>query len=378
MNRPVGRVLVIGGGIAGMSAAISLRSQGIEVDLLEIDAAWRPDGAGISINGAMFRALLTLGLYEDFLCEGNVGNGTVVHSADGHVLTTTSTPSAKGAGGIPGIGGITRSALTRIMAEKTKASGARVFLGQTYREIRESAEWVDVVMADGRTERYDLVVVSDGLYSKTRDVLFPYAPKPQYVGQAVWRAILPRPVGIDTTNIWLGVKGVKPGINPISKTEVYMFLSEEVSAKEFVDPKTFVARFQELLKPFACPIVRTLRGQLSGASQIVYRPMERLLMREPWFRGRVVMIGDTVHGTTPQLTAGAMMGIEDGIVLAEELERGGSVDTVLKRFFVRRFDRCRMVVENSARLGSLEISGGSEDEYAQIMRDSAAALAEPS
>ena len=84
-----------------------------------------------------------------------------------------------------------------------------------------------------------------------------------------------------------------------------------------------------------------------------------------------------MHATTPHLASGACIGIEDGIVLAEELAGGGGIEAALARFQARRWERCRMVVENSARLGVIERTGGDKAEHARIMRDSHQALAAP-
>jgi 2-polyprenyl-6-methoxyphenol hydroxylase-like FAD-dependent oxidoreductase len=85
-----------------------------------------------------------------------------------------------------------------------------------------------------------------------------------------------------------------------------------------------------------------------------------------------------VHSTTPHLASGACIGIEDGIVLAEEVGRNANdLPAALARFGERRWERCRMVVENSGQLGALEITGGDKEAHAQIMRESMAALAMP-
>jgi 2-polyprenyl-6-methoxyphenol hydroxylase-like FAD-dependent oxidoreductase len=131
-----------------------------------------------------------------------------------------------------------------------------------------------------------------------------------------------------------------------------------------------------LLDGFPDPVLQHVRSQLGPDSQIVFRPIDSLLMPQPWYRGRVVLIGDTVHATTPHLAAGAGIGIEDALVLAEELARASDVDTALAAFQDRRWGRCRMVVENSARLGEIEISGGDKDEHSRIIRDSLMALAQ--
>lgn len=102
-----------------------------------------------------------------------------------------------------------------------------------------------------------------------------------------------------------------------------------------------------------------------------------MLVKKPWYRGRTVLIGDAVHATTPHLASGACIGIEDAIVLAEELENASSVAAALEAFQARRWERCRMVVENSARLGEIEITGGDKAEHMRIMHGSFATLAEP-
>jgi 2-polyprenyl-6-methoxyphenol hydroxylase-like FAD-dependent oxidoreductase len=134
---------------------------------------------------------------------------------------------------------------------------------------------------------------------------------------------------------------------------------------------------RELLAAYSAPIVQSLRSQLGEHSSIVFRPLESLLVPKPWYRGRVVMIGDTVHATTPHLAAGACIGIEDALVLAEELGRAASVDGALAAFQARRWERCRMVVENSMRLGEIEIANGDKEEHSRIMRESFAALSLP-
>ena len=97
-----------------------------------------------------------------------------------------------------------------------------------------------------------------------------------------------------------------------------------------------------------------IRDGLNPQSRIVYRPFWAVLVPPAWHRGRVVMIGDAVHATTPHLASGAGIGIEDAIVLAQELERNDDVEQALTAFTARRYERCRTVVENSLRLGDME------------------------
>lgn len=375
MNRAASRILIIGGGFSGMAAAIQLRKQGAEVDLVEIDPGWRSYGAGISLGGATLRAFRTLGILDAFLEHGSAADGVHICLPHGPKVAELPTPRIAGPD-VPGGGAIMRPVLARILAEATRASGANVRLGCTFTAIEQDADGVDVSFTDGSRQRYDLVIGADGLYSKVRQAVFPLAPRPQYSGQAVWRAVLPRPADIETCVMWMGPR-IKPGVNPVSKTEMYLFVTEPRPTNAHVDPATFADHLRGLLADFPAPALQALRDQIGPDSQIVFRPLEGLLMPRPWFSGRVVLIGDTVHATTPHLASGACIGIEDALVLAEELARANTVDTALAAFEDRRWERCRMVVQNSARLGEIEVTGGDKEEHGRIMRDSLMALAQP-
>ena len=209
-----------------------------------------------------------------------------------------------------------------------------------------------------------------------RKTFFPDAPSPRYTGQCVWRAVLPRPPEVKTLQMSIGDK-VKVGVNPVSKDEMYMFVTEDRPTNAYVDPAQFAPSLKALLAQFSSPLIKAIRDSLNENSRIVYRPLEGLLMPQPWSTGRVVLIGDAVHATTPHLGAGACIGIEDAIVLAQELARQETLASALKSFESRRWERCRMVVENSLRLGEIEITNGDRSEHAEIMRNSAMALAEP-
>ena len=375
MTTTARHVLIIGGGLSGMATAIALRQRGIAVDLVEIDPQWRVYGAGLSLGGATLRAFQALGILDEFLRHGFAGRGTQLCTPAGELLATLPTPDLTETS-IPGNGAIMRPVLARIMERATRGiGGADVRLGCTFTAIEQDAEGVAVTFSDGQRRRYDLVVGADGLYSKVREALFPDAPKPAYSGQAVWRAVLPRPAEIACTRLWSGAK-TKVGVNPVSAEEMYLFVNEDRPVNEFVEPSTFVARLQELLAPFPAPLVQWMRAQLGEHSSIIYRPLEGMLIPRPWYRGRVLLIGDAVHATTPHLGSGACIGIEDGLVLAEELA-GGPLEPALARFMARRWERCRMVVENSMRLGEIEKSGGDKAEHARLMQASFAALAEP-
>lgn len=375
MKNSAQRILIVGGGFSGMAAAIELRKLGRDVDLVEIDAGWRSYGAGISLGGATFRAFRQLGVIDQFLEHGAASDGVDLFLSDGTPIGQLPTPRIAGPD-VPGGGAILRPVLARILADATRASGTNVMLGKTFTDVRQNADDVTVTFTDGQQRTYDLLIGADGLYSQVRSALFPDAPKPRYTGQCVWRAVLPRPAELHRATMWIGPK-VKTGVNPVSNDQMYLFVTEDRAVNEHIDPKLFSSMLADILEPFKAPMMQSIRASLGPDSSIVYRPLEELLLPQPWHAGRVVLIGDTVHATTPHLASGACIGIEDALVLAEELHKNADLESGLQAYEARRWERCRMVVQNSGRLGDIEIQGGDKEEHTRIMRDSLIALAQP-
>jgi 2-polyprenyl-6-methoxyphenol hydroxylase-like FAD-dependent oxidoreductase len=374
MNAGIKTALVIGGGFAGMTAALQLSRQGIAVDLVEIDPTWRTYGAGISLHGAMLRVLKDLGLLARFLEEGYATDDVEIRGPDDTVLMRLPTPRVAG-DDVPGGGAILRPALAKILSDAVRATKTNVRLGLTFNTIRKDHTGTHVTFTDGSLGTYDLIVGADGINSSVRKAVFPDAPKPRFIGQSVWRAVLPRPKELETVAMWMGPK-LKVGVNRVRAEEVYLFLTEDRPVNDFVAPETQLEALRALLHRFPSPIIRTIADQLNETHQIVYRPLEQMLLPRPWYRGRVVLIGDAVHATTPHLAAGACIGIEDAMVLGEEIAKASTPDAALSGFEARRWERCRMVVENSGQLADIEINNGSREDHAAIMRTSMRTLAE--
>jgi 2-polyprenyl-6-methoxyphenol hydroxylase-like FAD-dependent oxidoreductase len=375
MQLTANSVLIVGGGFSGMSAAIQLARAGAAVDLVEIDAGWRSYGAGITLGGATLRALAQIGVVEEFMARGAATDGLDVLSNSGQFLTQVPTPRVAGPE-IPGSGGIMRPVLADILAKATRAAGVNVRLGCSFESLHNTAHGAEVTLTDGSGGHYDLVVGADGLYSSVRGSIFPDAPQPAYTGQGAWRAVLPRPAELTHAKMWHGPK-LKVGVNPVSKEEMYLFLTQDKPTPERIEADQAPQRLMQLLEAFAAPEVQALRAQISNSALVVYRPLESLLLPRPWYLDSVVLIGDAVHATTPHLAMGAGIGIEDAIVLAQALERASTLAEGLEKFQARRWERCRMVVENSGRLGEIEVEDGDMNEHTRIMQDTMRALAAP-
>lgn len=367
---PVSSALIVGGGIGGMAAAIVLRRLGVAVDLIDLDPAWRVYGAGITITSPTLRAFAQLGILDDVLREGFSGGGIRICAIDGQEIGEVSDPP-----GMPGSGGIMRPVLHRILSERTRASGAAVRLGVTIDRLDQRETHVDVGFSNGETGRYDLVIGADGLFSRTRSLILPDAPVPEYTGQSIWRLFADRPAEINRRHFFLGGR-VKVGLSPVSRDSLYMFLLETCPRRAIIPDDELYLELRELMTGYG-GVLRHLRDGLSPDSPIVMRPLEAFLLPPPWHVGRVLLIGDAAHPTTPQLASGAGMAVEDAVVLAEELSLADDLAGALAAFAARRIARCQLIVENSLEIGRLERAGAPPAEQTRIVAETLGVLAQP-
>ena len=370
------RVLIVGGGIGGLSSAIALTARGVEVEIVEQNPKWDVYGVGIIQPGNAMRALHQLGLLDEALAAGFAMDGDRFFLADGTQLTDSDFPRVVGPE-YPGLNGITRPRLHEILTGAVKRSGATVTLGQRISSLEQDAGGVDVQLTDGRHERYDLVIGADGVFSQVRSLVFPQAPKPRYSGQAVWRYNLPRPAEVDKLTMYAGPEG-KAGLVPLAPDLMYLLYIETPGGETtpHLDPDTLADALRERLEPFAGQIAE-VRDLITDSSRVVYRPIETVWVDPPWQRGRVALIGDAAHATSPHVGQGAAMALEDSVVLAEEIARTDVLADAFEAFGRRRYERVRTIVEISEQIGRWEIERNRDVDFIGLTMKSVIVTAEP-
>lgn len=370
------KVLIVGGGIGGLSSAIALTARGITVEIVEQNPKWDVYGVGIIQPGNAMRALHQLGLLDEALSAGFAMDGDRFFLANGTQLTDSDFPRIVGPQ-YPGLNGITRPRLHEILTSAVRRSGAKVTLGRRIRELRQDDDGVDVELTDGSRGRYDLVIGADGVFSQIRTVVFPDAPKPHYTGQAVWRYNLPRPAEVDKLTMFAGPES-KAGLVPLAPDLMYLLYIETPGGDTapHLEPHTLADRLRAQLQPFAGKIAE-VRDGITDPTKVVYRPIETVWVQTPWQRGRVALIGDAAHATSPHVGQGAAMALEDSVVLAEELARNDSLGTAFEAFGRRRYERVRTIVEISEQIMQWEIDRDHEADFIGLTMKSVMVTAEP-
>jgi 2-polyprenyl-6-methoxyphenol hydroxylase-like FAD-dependent oxidoreductase len=213
----VERVLILGGGISGLTLGIALRRAGIEVEILEVrHEIGAQAGIGLSLQGNALAALARVGLVDACIAQGVPANHINIRGPDGTLLAHQ--PVLRmGGEDLPATLGISRTLLHQILLRAGDEAGITLRSGVTVEHVAMDADGVDLRLTDGSRRRAGLLVGADGIYSKTRALVHPQV-KPQPCGQAVWRAAVPRPSGCDTTELHfggpLGAVGICPRRHP--------------------------------------------------------------------------------------------------------------------------------------------------------------------
>lgn len=351
MSREYERALVIGGGIGGLTAAVALARQGCQVDLVEVQKESKVSGVGIIQPSNALRALDSLGLAQACIEQGYAYDRYDYMDAAGNVVNSVPGPLA--AKHLPAYNGIFRGRLQNILLNAAKASGVSIRMGTTMTELAQNADEVTVRFSDGTSGKYGLVVAADGIYSACRMSLFGLSARPQATGQSVWRVTMPRPAEVTSGVMILG-KNSKAGYIPLSAEHMYLLLVTQEDPQKFFSREELRGALLQRLEGYG-GLVEKSRAYVTPEADIVYRPLEVVMLPAPWSKGRVLLIGDASHASTPHLGQGAAMAIEDAVVLAELVGKGVPGDQLGSAWEQRRVERASFIQNASIAIGDYEM-----------------------
>src|SRR5690242_16634207 len=345
------RVLVAGGGIGGLTAALALLRMGCDVEVFEQAPELKELGAGLQLAANGTRALFALGVGEELKglsCEAegkeirlwNSGErwklddlGKVSVERHGHPYLTVYRPDLLG---------VLERAVRR---EKPGAS----HLGAKCVGFEQTREAVSVRLEDGRAVEADALIGADGVHSRVRQGLFG-PDKPEFTGVVAWRGIVPMEALPRHMARMVGSNWVGPGGHvvhyPLRAGKVMNFVGALERADWRVESWSARGTQAELAADFRGwhPAIQAFIGAIEPPYKwalMVRPPLDR------WSVGRVTLLGDAAHSMLPFLAQGAVMAIEDGYVLARCLAENPA-ELALQRYEAARRERTRRTVEGSA------------------------------
>lgn len=371
----VSRVLIVGAGMCGMSLGVALKRAGISSEIVEIRPALTEPGTGISLQGPALRALQSVGVLDQCIARGFGYSQFKACDAMGGVTGTVDLPRLLGSS-YPATIGILRQSVHEVLADELLRLGVPICLGTTIKALSQDNEGVTAGLTNGQSARYDLVVGADGMNSVIREIAFGSEHRPHYTGQMVWRATVSRPPDVSCRHSYFGPTN-KSGFNPIAHDRMYIYTVQNVPERPHWRDAELPTILRGLLSEFGGAL-GSGREEIRSPEQITCRPVFSMILRPPWHSGRILVIGDAAHTTTPHLASGASIAIEDAIVLARLLQSERPLGELLDDFMHQRYERCCMIVENSELLGEWEKNPGTpNDNTVGVIAKSYQALAQP-
>ena len=326
------RVLIIGGGIAGLALARMLACIGLAPELIEREPVWRPTGTGMYLPGNAARALRTLGLEVQAASRAAEITRQRFYDHRGRLLSEVDVTQLWAAVG-PCLA-LHRADLHQLLLEA--AADVPIRMGLSVDRLAQRDGIVTVELSDGTNDEYDLVIGADGIHSTVRRLTFQPTTVPRPVGQVGWRFIAPRPPEVTTWSVMLGRRTTFLTL-PLDGDRVYCYC--DVVSPRVPDSAEYAPaeRLRQLFSEFADPAA-TLLDSLDAAVDIHVSTIEEVAL-DSWARDHVVLIGDAAHATSPNMAQGAAMALEDALVLTACLRDIRAIPNALAAFQAQRRPR---------------------------------------
>ncbi len=340
---------IIGGGIGGLTLAIAMQRKGMNVKVYESAPRFKPLGAGIALAANAMKAFVEIGIVEEIVRAGKKIKGMFIKDVSGKIITFTDAEQLTKQFGVINNFTIHRADLHEVLS--CLLQPATIEFGKMCVDVNQNAGGVTIHFSNGNTAEADYLIACDGIHSPIRKKLLP-GSLPRYAGYTCWRAIVDNvPEGFnsdETTESW--GSGRRFGVVPLSNNRVYWFATLNAKAS---DPKMRDATTKDLLEyfgdfhfPVPDLLERTNQEQLIWSDIIDIKPIKQFAF------GRIVLMGDAAHATTPNMGQGACMAIEDAATLANGLIKY-SPEEAFKKFEVHRIKRTTNIVRQSWSIGKI-------------------------
>lgn len=334
---------IIGGGIGGLSLALALHRVGVLARVYEQAPTLEPVGAGIGLWPGALQGLRALGVAQWFwdlpVCPFRWAETA---TPDGRTITGFDVFGITGGQGYV----VRRADLHRALYEQLP--DGVVVTGKQLVGLAQDVDGVDLAFADGTTDRAETVVGADGLRSVVRAAVFG-ADEPRYSGETAYRGIAE--LAVEDLGMMRETQGAgwRGAVHPLDAEHVYWWAARRTSAGATLDPKQ--------RKDAALAGVGGWTGGLpeavaaTSADAILHND---LYDRDPipaWTAGRVSLLGDAAHPTTPNLGLGGCMAIEDAVVLGRAFAQTGGYGPAFAQYEFERHARTARVVRMSRLMG---------------------------
>lgn len=345
------KVLIIGGGIAGYVTALSLESFGIGYEIYEAKSSTSFEGAGIWLapNGATILNAIKPSIVEELKTAGKQVKHFGVISSNKKPISIMNMDDIEERFGYRHIT-LHRGELLKVLeANLTK----EVNFSKLFKKIRQVGKKSVVTFEDGTEVEGDVVIGCDGIHSKVREAIFPKV-KYRNSGQVCWRAIIDYKVKEDYKDTFYEMwsdkeEGLRVGYSPVNDHQVYTFLTQK-KTKE-LEEKDVKAYLQKTFAHFPFDVSGMVAS--SNEEDWIKRDLIDIDPMDSWYKGNVVLVGDSAHATTPNLGQGGNQAIESAYSIAKCLSESASTEEAFSVYQGVRKQRADLVTKRSWDMGRL-------------------------
>jgi len=337
------KAVVIGGGIGGTCAAIALKRFGIETAVFEAVKEIKPVGAAISIWPNGVKCLNYLGM-KDALRElgGQMRYMAYNDYQQGQTLTRFSMdPLIQCVGEQPYP--VARAELQAMLLDAYGRNDVQ--FGKRVTHVEESASGVTAWFDDGTSATGDLLIAADGTHSVIRKHVLGYATERRYAGYVNWNGLVEIDESIAPADQWTTFvgEGKRVSLMPVSGNRFYFFFDVPLPKGLAQDRSTVCEDLQGYFAGWAEPVqklIAQINPQTTNRVEIHdIEPFEKLV------KGRIALLGDSAHSTTPDIGQGGCAAMEDAVVLATMLQTNSlGIEDALLRYQEKRADRVKDLV----------------------------------
>lgn len=341
------RFTIIGGGVAGLTAAIGLNKIGIQATIFESAKALKGIGAGFGLAANAIQALEYLELKAGVIPLGHYLENYNILDKQGRILAAPETKTISDKYEQDNFA-IHRADLHQFLLAQIEHEN--LHLGKRALKIEYQDRGIDIIFEDGTIHQTDYLIIADGVNSRLRQQLIPESA-PRYAGYTCWRATIDNAhINLSTGSETWGNKG-RFGMTPLVGNKIYWYACINSPAHNKVYSRYTIKDLQQNFASYHDPITSVLAEtndqQLIWNDIIDIKPLKNLAF------GNILFIGDAGHATTPNMGQGACQAIEDVAVLIDELKKTTDVALAFQIFEKRRLKRTRYITETSWSIGKV-------------------------
>ncbi|HEY1164746.1 MAG TPA: FAD-dependent monooxygenase [Chitinophaga sp.] len=344
------KVIIIGAGIGGLTIAIALQQRNIPYEIFDAAPGNKAVGAGIMLGTNAMKVYGRLGLSAILEGRGALPDRYSIRDHQRNVLKVIDNKLLLERYDHKSLM-IHRAAL---QDELINALEKRVQWGKKCVQIKESATGVSVQFEDGSEASGDILVGADGIRSTVREQCVVKAQY-RYSGQTCWRAIIPMDLPAaeqrETAEVWGEGNGLRASYGQVGPKQVYFWMTKQMPAESVFTADAALAYIKTSLQSFD-GYMQTVLTQLT-ADTLIHSDLYDIKPIRRWYQGRVVLLGDAAHATTPNLGQGASQAIEDAYMLARCLASFPDHARAFATYQQKRIDRAVKIVSMSRSLSML-------------------------